>query len=322
MTIHIQTKIGGRTENQDFYGTAKTQFGELIIVCDGMGGHKGGRHAAEKAVKIIIQYFEKPNNVNPVQTLKQAIENANTGIWNEAKDSILLKGMGTTVVALLITPNEAICAHVGDSRIYQLREGKIMHRTFDHSHVFEMVRAGMLTEEQARVSAKSNIITRALGIQPTIEIEITENLSYKKGDRFLLCTDGICGAIPENELVDIAIQKEDIESIVSQLVEKIDAIGQAKGGMHDNLTAALIELVDSNSVEVLTNKESTQKKVKVKGFIIPTILVLLALSLALNFYLLSKEKMSKKPIINIQSIIPDSIAKHDSTNLKDTVIQL
>lgn len=320
MTIHIQSKIGGRTENQDFYGTAKTQFGELIIVCDGMGGHKGGRHAAEKAVKTIIQYFEKPNNTNSAQTLKKAIENANTEIWNQAKNSILLKGMGTTVVALLVTPNEAICAHVGDSRIYQLRDGQILHRTFDHSHVFELVRAGMLTEEEARVSSKSNIITRALGIQPTVEIEITEKLSYKKGDRFLLCTDGICGAVPENELVEMASQKADIESIVSELVEKIDTIGQAKGGMHDNLTAALIEIEDSNSAEVVTKKESTQKKVKGKRFIIPTILVLLAFSLALNFYLLSKVKMSKKPIINIQSIIPDSIAKPDSTTLKDTII--
>jgi len=105
-----------------------------------------------------------------------------------------------------------------------------------------LVKAGLITEEQARLSEKSNIITRGLGIQSTVDIEITDNLSYQKGDRFLLCTDGIWGTVPEKKLVAMASYKENVEKVLNQLVEKIDAIGVASGGQHDNLTAALIEI--------------------------------------------------------------------------------
>ena len=215
----IQSKPGGRAENQDFYDSALTHFGELVVVCDGMGGHNGGRHAAEIAVEIIIEEVSKSDDSNPVKALHGAISKANTAIWDESHSNINLKGMGTTVVALLISPKKAISCHVGDSRIYQLRNGKILHRTFDHSHVFELVRAGLITEEQARVSKKSNIITRGLGINSTDDIEITDNLSYQTGDRFLLCTDGIWGAVPENELVEMASQNKNLELVLNMLAE-------------------------------------------------------------------------------------------------------
>jgi protein phosphatase len=246
--LYIQSKTGGRLENQDFYSSIQTPYGELIVVCDGMGGHNGGKHAAETAVKIILEEVSKSEVQNPVNALHAAIGKANTSIWEESHANNHLKGMGTTVVALLLTPEKAICAHVGDSRIYQLRKGKILFRTFDHSHVFEMVKAGLISEEQARLSEKSNIITRALGIQSTVDTEITDNLSYQKGDRFLLCTDGIWGAVPEKELAIIASYKGNVEKVLTQLVEKIDAIGVAGGGQHDNLTAALIEIDTENQM--------------------------------------------------------------------------
>jgi serine/threonine protein phosphatase PrpC len=245
---YIQSKTGGRTENQDFYGTVKTPYGELIVVCDGMGGHNGGRHAAEKAVQIIMDEVAKNEDSNPAIALHAGIAKANAAIWDESHAISQLKGMGTTVVALLLTCDKAICAHVGDSRVYQLREGKIIHRTFDHSHVFELVKAGLITEEQARLSEKSNIITRGLGIRETVDIDIADNLSYQKDDRFLLCTDGIWGVVPENELVEMVSQKSDIETIVTQLVDKIDAIGFESGGKHDNLTAALVEIDTENPI--------------------------------------------------------------------------
>lgn len=240
--INIQSKIGGRSENQDFYGATQTPYGELIVVCDGMGGHNGGQQAAEMAVHTILEELLKSTDTNPIITLQSAIEKSNVSIWNESQMDRNLKGMGTTVVALLITPEKAISCHVGDSRIYQVRNGKILFRTFDHSHVFEMVKAGLVNEEQARLSEKSNIITRALGIRSTVDIEITDNLSYQKGDRFLLCTDGIWGAVPETKLLEMVSGNETVEQIVTNLVEKIDAIGFANGGRHDNLTAALVEI--------------------------------------------------------------------------------
>jgi serine/threonine protein phosphatase PrpC len=246
---HIQSRTGGRFENQDFYNFAKTKFGELFVVCDGMGGHKGGRHAAEKAVKTIINEVVKCIDENPVNALKTAIEKANATIWKEGKSNLLYLGMGTTVSALLIAPQKAVCCHVGDSRIYQLRNGKILHRTYDHSYVFDLVYAGRITEEQARVSVQSNIITRALGLKSNVEIDITDNLLYQKGDRFLLCTDGIWGAVSEKELVKMASQNSDVETAVNQLVEKIDSIGFENEGRHDNLTAAMIEMESDSGLQ-------------------------------------------------------------------------
>jgi serine/threonine protein phosphatase PrpC len=243
---YIQSNIGGRTENQDSYGSVQTQFGEFIIICDGMGGHNGGRYAAEKAVQIIIEEVTKSDDTNPAKALQEAILKANDSIWQESNTNAILKGMGSTVVALLITPEGAICCHVGDSRVYQLRKGKVLHRTSDHSHVFDLVRQGKLTEEQARLSYKSNIITRSLGTKLALNVEMADNLSYKTGDRFLLCTDGVWSMIPESQLIEMISEDDDVESVVSNLIETINTIGISHSGNHDNSTAALIEMdIDS-----------------------------------------------------------------------------
>ena len=321
----IQSFIGGRAENQDFYGNAQTQFGELIIVCDGMGGHNGGRHAAEVAVQTILDDISKNKDKNPESALKSAIEKANKVIWEESQTNRSLKGMGTTIVALLLTPENAISCHVGDSRIYQVRNGEILFRTFDHSHVFEMVKAGLITEEQARLSEKSNIITRALGIRPTVEIDITDNLSYQKGDRFLLCTDGICGAIPESELVQLITLKGNVETVVSNLVTNVDAIGVAKGNKHDNLTGALIEIETSSSFKQVESKKlitsPKQPKSRVKQLIFLLLIALIG-SLALNVYFLTEKepeiKKTEKKIIkkHIHNVIPQ-ISDTIPTNTPD-----
>ena len=188
----------------------------------------------------------KSNNTNPAKALQGAILKANEVIWQESNTNSSLKGMGSTVAALLVTPEKAICAHLGDSRIYQLRKGKILHRISDHSLVFDLVRQGKITEEQARLSDKSNVITRSLGISPTVNVEITDNLSYQIGDRFLLCTDGICSMIPENKLIEMISEEGNVESIITNLIDKINAIGIAYGGNHDNLTAALLEMETSS----------------------------------------------------------------------------
>ena len=240
--INIQSRIGGRQENQDFYGTAKTKFGDLIVVGDGMGGHNGGRYAAELAVNTILKFIETTPETEPQNALQNAINEANTTIWNAAHANPEFKNMGTTVTALLITPEKAIACHVGDSRIYQIRKDEIIFRTFDHSHVFELVKAGLITEEEARTSTKSNIITRALGIKQSVEIDTTDNLVYQIGDRFLLCTDGIWGMLPEGELIEFISQPIDTETLIANLVVKIEALGIENGGKLDNLTSAFIEI--------------------------------------------------------------------------------
>jgi serine/threonine protein phosphatase PrpC len=121
-------------------------------------------------------------------------------------------------------------------------EDKIIHRTSDHSHVFDLVRQGIMTEEQARLSEKSNVINRSLGTKLSLNVEIKDNLNYKIGDRFFLCTDGIWSMIPENQLIEMISEKGDVETVTVNLVEKINKIGIAKGENHDNLTVALVEM--------------------------------------------------------------------------------
>jgi serine/threonine protein phosphatase PrpC len=116
--IYIQSNIGGRIENQDFFGSTKTKFGELIVVCDGMGGHNGGRYAAERAIQIVIEEVIKSVDINPAKALQGAILKANEAIWQESNTNASLKGMGSTVAALLITPERAICCHVWIFRRY------------------------------------------------------------------------------------------------------------------------------------------------------------------------------------------------------------
>ncbi len=235
------TRIGGRSENQDYYRIEETQFGLLAIVCDGMGGANGGRIAAEMAANIILEEIKRTRECNAIDGILSAISQANAAIFRESNNS-KLRGMGTTVAVLLINENHAISFHVGDSRIYQFRSGNIIYRTFDHSVVFEAVKLGIMTEEEARVSPKSNIITRAVGIMEDVEISVSEPLPYNEGDRFLLCTDGIWGAVPEAQLTKMVSPAQPVETVINQLADDIDTIGTQKGRRHDNLTAVIIEM--------------------------------------------------------------------------------
>ena len=270
----IDSRIGGRSENQDGYGYRDTSIGTIIVVCDGMGGMQGGRYASALAVNSIIHSFDMASKKEDVkEVLRRAIEKANNDILCAGAENPELYGMGTTVTALLLNQKCATIAHVGDSRIYQLRGKRKHYRTFDHSMVFEMVRNGVLTEEQARISNQSNIIMRALGVSAEVNPDICE-LPYEKGDRFLLCSDGFWGSMPEPELLKKLTQKSEIGHIISTTADQVDSIGHAKGGNHDNLTAAMVE-VGCNSIM----KEKMSKRVKI---IITILAVLLLASVTLN----------------------------------------
>lgn len=244
----IDSRQGGRKENQDSCGYVDTALGLLIVVCDGMGGGPGGKLASSLAVEAIIRSIQVCDpSVSRIEAVQQAVQQANRLLYVKAKENPHLKGMGTTAVLLLINEYSAVVAHVGDSRCYLFRRGRKVFRSFDHSLVFEMVKNKTLTEEQARLSSQSNVITRALGIQPEVEAEVAE-LAYEKGDRFMLCTDGIWGVFPEKMIVQIASQTKSPAGAVESLVIKVDEQGFASGGTHDNLTVTLIETT-SNSIK-------------------------------------------------------------------------
>lgn len=273
----IDSRIGGRKENQDSAGLKETKLGYLVVVCDGMGGVQGGRVASQLAVQTILETVASADNqANPSMTLIKAVRNANMAIIKEGQRNPQLQGMGTTVTALLLTPYSALTAYVGDSRIYQLRKGKKIFRTFDHSMVLNGEK-NVISEEQARLSAQSNVILKALGVNPDIEVEIAER-PYQKGDRFILCTDGFWGAMPEDEFVRHLTENNPINKILDSTANIVESIGRNSGNEYDNLTAAILEM---NNDSIL--KEKMNKTAKI---IMAILAILLFISVAVNAIML------------------------------------
>ena len=242
------TRQGGRAENQDSFGFLDTKIGLIVVVCDGMGGGPAGKQASTIAVQQILGYINQASeDGNPIEILDQAIMQAHNSILLVGEKHHELKGMGTTVVAVLLHNNAAYIAHVGDSRVYQLRRGKKIFRTADHSLVADMIRNKTLTEEQARLTSQTNVITRALG-GGKCKADIIER-PYERGDRFMLCTDGIWGAFEEKNLIEIAARTPSLAGAVDALVLSADETGRQNGNHHDNLTVALLETKNDSIIK-------------------------------------------------------------------------
>lgn len=290
--------IGGREENQDTCGMTMTRRGLLVVVCDGMGGMNGGGTASKIAVQEITNFIDEPAGGDDVEddnrmALIGAINSANSRILEESKANHSLEGMGTTVVALLINEEKASIAYVGDSRIYQIRKGRKVFRTFDHSMVFEMVKKKILTEEQARLSSQSNVILRALGQKTDIDVDSCD-LSYDKGDIFLLCTDGIWGTMPEKELIKRVSLKKHPRVVTETLAMNVNNDGISKGGGHDNLTAAMIKTT-------LNSKQRNKMESRLKKLII-ILVALLAISIICNFIPRNNNRSDNKSVDKIEEI--------------------
>lgn len=277
---YIESQIGGRMENQDSAGAMETPIGTIVVVCDGMGGVNGGRIASMLAVKTIIDVVsEAKADDNPEDVLVKAFLKADKAIIEAASDDTDLKGMGTTATAALFSKHHATVAHIGDSRIYQFRNGQKMFRTNDHSLVYQFVAAGTLTEEQARLSAQSNIILRALGGEEDATPDV-QSLPYLKGDRFVLCTDGFWGGLPEEEFVKLIAKRGRLKDILWNATKEINKQGIESGGGHDNLTAAVIDMECESLL-----KSPMSKNLKI--FLLCVIL-LLVISLCANILFVKK----------------------------------
>lgn len=256
---NIDTRQGGRNVNEDNAGYVDTPLGLLLVVCDGMGGGPGGRIASTIIVENILNLLSEVAEHTPRKdALGFAIEKANDILYAKAKETSELQGMGTTIAAVLMNEESAVIAHVGDSRIYQLRKGSIVFRSDDHSVVANLVRQKKITEEEARYHPQSNVITRALGIRPSVDVEFNE-VPFLRGDRFVICTDGVWGSMPQEELVESLSRVMGIGELVSTLADEIDKIGQDAGGGHDNLTLAIIDAPFNSTMKKIkqSKKNST-----------------------------------------------------------------
>ena len=271
---YIESLIGGRTENQDSAGALETAIGTVIVVCDGMGGLHGGKTASMLAVQTIIDDVAHAKRLEePSDVLEEAIRHANEVIIKAGREDESLQGMGTTVAVVIVNRQSVTTAHVGDSRIYQIRDGKKVFRTMDHSQVFELVKIGAMTEEEARCASNSNIILKALGVSDDVKPDIA-TLPYLSGDRFVLCTDGFWRAMSEKELLKMVSEKGSLEALIRNATSDINLLGVRNGGVHDNLTAAIFDIGCDSKLKI-----EMRKSIKI---LIAVLTALLAASVILN----------------------------------------
>ncbi|HLX56812.1 MAG TPA: Stp1/IreP family PP2C-type Ser/Thr phosphatase [Ktedonobacteraceae bacterium] len=209
--------------------------GALFIVADGMGGHAAGEVASEIAVDTVSNAYYMDDNEDITTPLLQAIKRANLAIHQRAAENMLRSGMGTTCVAAVLRGNMAYIANVGDSRAYMVRGSQVRQITQDHSWVAEQVRAGLLTEEQARTHAQRNVITRCLGTQPDVDVDVFLE-PLQENDCLILCTDGLSGLLSDEDLTRIVEQSVPQESVY-HLVERAN-----ENGGPDNITAIVVRV--------------------------------------------------------------------------------
>ena len=230
MAATLRTDIGKlRKQNEDaaWFDEARAVF----AVADGMGGHLAGEVASRMAIEA-VQRMARENERPGIAALREAVACAHETILAHAQDHIECAGMGTTLSVLWLGENYAYIAHVGDSRIYRLREGSLTQITQDHSLVEELVRAGLITREQARTHPRRNIITRALGTHGENEPDLLVT-DVQDSDVFLLCTDGITGMVPDDE-IERTLRDCGIEAAADRLL----ALALDAGG-RDNVTLIL-----------------------------------------------------------------------------------
>lgn len=240
MEIFSKSDIGlVRTQNQD-----DCRFGVIspscawAVVCDGMGGANGGNIASAKAVEFISQeiktmYSEDLSKSELSTLMTEIVSQANRVIFEMAQEDVELTGMGTTCEFVLVKDTTVHVVHVGDSRTYAIRGGKIKQLTEDHSVVQEMVRRGEITSEQAQNHPNKNFITRALGIKPSVHLDYIET-NFIYGDVLLVCTDGFSNCVTTGDMVKICHENRG-EGLTDTLVEKAK-----EGGGTDNITVAVV----------------------------------------------------------------------------------
>jgi len=225
-----------RTENQDSCGKfpeaswslAEPQ-GLLFVVADGMGGHMRGREASALAVQTLQEdYFANPSPTIAAR-LQRAFHSANARIYEYAQSFADDHVMGTTCSALLLKDAMAYIAHVGDSRIYRINRDGIWQLTHDHTEAADLVQRGILTEHEAQNHPERSMLTRALGIELTLEVDLRESIPIQIGDYFLLCTDGLVKVDAQE------IKKAVIKQAPEQACEQLIQLALARGG-HDNVT--------------------------------------------------------------------------------------
>ena len=245
ITIGSASDVGmKRKENQDFHDYFPPEEGYLnkkgllIALADGMGGHAGGATASRTAVSVLMQEYYKDFSDNIPLSLTKAFKKANEKVLSKSQTDPECKGMGSTLTAVVIKNSRMYHAHVGDSRGYVIDNSSMKQFTEDHSYVANLVKAGVITPEQAETHPESNIITQAIGIRDELKVDAPKNHKIlKTGQYILLCCDGLWGLVPDDEIKRTIHELKEPDTICKKLVEKAN-----QNGGPDNISVVIARI--------------------------------------------------------------------------------
>jgi PPM family protein phosphatase len=250
ITAHAATDVGRHREgNEDSMFSGRSVF----AVADGMGGHQAGEVASAAALQPIaaLDGTEFADEREASEALREAIEAANSKVVTEARADPRLAGMGTTLTAVMVREGQLHLAHVGDSRAYLLRPGeRINQLTTDHTLVEQLVQDGRLSRDEIATHPQRSVITRAIGVDATVDVDTFPPLVLQPGDQILLCSDGLTGPVTDQQLTDLLMSEPDGDSVVTQLIQAANDAGGP-----DNITVVLLRVhPDDDATEGATER--------------------------------------------------------------------
>jgi PPM family protein phosphatase len=256
----LRTDVGKvRSENQDFGILTTPQEearshagGRLLIVADGMGGHRGGATASRLATETVKSQYLGSASEDVASALRDALTRANANVFAQSQTNPDLRGMGTTTSALVIRGNQGWFAHVGDSRIYLVRGDSIQQLTEDHSLVATMVREGLLTSQEAEHHPRRNVLQRSIGVGEEVEVDVRGPMDVRENDTFILCSDGLHGLVKEEEMTRIA--RLPLHQAANEFVKLA-----LERGAPDNVTVIVARLVRADQVGDDTLTDETDR---------------------------------------------------------------
>ena len=239
-----------RASNQDYYAVSLAEDqhqwqrrGHLFLVADGMGAHAAGELASKMAAENVVERYRRLIDLPPPTALKQSLQEANEEIYHFGERHVDCRGMGTTCSALLLLPQGAVVSHVGDSRVYRLRGHRLEQLTFDHSLAWELLAASRFSEELISTAVPKNVITRSLGPNGSVEVDMEGPFPLRLGDTFLVCSDGLTGFVDDEELGQLLVCLPPDDA-----VRTMTALANLRGGA-DNITAIVARVAGPPMVD-------------------------------------------------------------------------
>jgi protein phosphatase len=248
LVVRAATDRGRRREqNEDCHATwvpdpksAAARHGALLLVADGMGGSRAGEIASRITTDTVLRRYRSDEYPDPAAALLHAIESANEAVHTESLEHPDRGGMGTTCTAVVVRGEDVFIGHVGDSRAYLVRPTGMLQLTQDHSLVAQLVREHQLTEEQARVDPRRNVVTRSVGVGKQVQVDAWKfDEALKPGETLVVCTDGLHGVVSDTDIASLASQ-DDLEAGCHALID----LANERGGP-DNITVILARLMDA-----------------------------------------------------------------------------